>query len=92
MAGPKKLSALEKLRLIAFTVSKGKSRSYFTTEDMEKLALALMLALVYGNNYLYRYMRVCLLLRTGVYISNLAFYAYTLKLPPARLPLKILCP
>ena len=58
--GPKKLSALEKLRLIALAVSKGKSRNSFTAEDMGKLTLALMLALVYGNNYLYRYMRVCL--------------------------------
>ena len=46
----KELSALEKLRLIALAVSKGKSRSSFTTENMENLALPLMLALVYGNN------------------------------------------
>jgi hypothetical protein len=59
--GSKKLSALEKLLLIALTVSKGKSRSSFTAENMENLALTLMLALVYGNNYLYRYMRLCLL-------------------------------
>ena len=57
---PKKLSVWEKLRLIVFAVSKGKSRSSFTSEDMENLALALMLALVYGNNYLYRLYAVML--------------------------------
>jgi hypothetical protein len=41
-------------------VSKGKSRNSFTSEDMENLALALMLALVYGNNYLYRLYAVML--------------------------------
>ena len=38
----KKLSALEKLRLIALAVLKGKSKSSFTTEDMENLALTLI--------------------------------------------------
>jgi hypothetical protein len=62
-------------------VSKGTSRSSFTTEDMENLALILMLALVYGNNYLYRYMRLCLEQESSI-LRLKRFYGKTLLNTP----------